>query len=51
MGEADVEIYIGQLKIKHRALVANIEDDFILAVDLISHHDLTVDPVEKVLTM
>ena len=27
MGEAEVEICIGQLKIKHRALVANIEDD------------------------
>ena len=27
MGEAEVEICIGQLKIKYRALVANIEDD------------------------
>ncbi|XP_063933413.1 uncharacterized protein LOC135145226 [Zophobas morio] len=49
MDQAEVEIYIGQLKIRHRALVAGIEDDFILGMDLISRHGLTVDPVEKVL--
>ncbi|KAJ3655627.1 hypothetical protein Zmor_014748 [Zophobas morio] len=49
MGQAEVEIYIGQLKIRDRALVAGIEDDFILGMDLISRHGLTVDPVEKVL--
>ncbi|KAJ3651553.1 hypothetical protein Zmor_017585 [Zophobas morio] len=47
MGQAEVEIYIGQLKIRYRALVAGIEDDFILGMDLISRHGLTVDPVEK----
>ena len=51
MGQAEVEIYIGQLKIRHRALVAGIEDDFILGMDLISRHGLTVDPVEKVLRL
>ena len=51
MGEVEVEICIGQLKIKHRALVANIEDDFILEIDLISCHGLTVDSVEKVLCL
>ena len=36
MGEAEVEICIGQLKIKHRALVANIEDDSILGMDFVA---------------
>ena len=44
MGQTEVEIYIGQLKIRHRALVAGIEVDFILGIDLISRHGLTVDP-------
>ncbi|KAJ3659195.1 hypothetical protein Zmor_010896 [Zophobas morio] len=51
MGQAEVEIDIGQLKISHRALVAGMEDDFILGMDLISRHGLTVDPVEKVLRL
>ena len=38
MGQAEVEIYIGPLKIRYRALVAGIEDDFILGMDLISRH-------------
>ena len=37
MGEAEVEICIGQLNIKQRALVANIEDEFILRMDLITY--------------
>ena len=49
MGEADVEIYNGQLKIKHRTLVANTEYVFILKMDLINSHELTVNPVEKIL--
>mgnify|MGYP005983768309 FL=1 len=51
MAEAEVEIYIGHLKIRHRALMANTEDDFILGMDLISRHGFTVDPVEKVLRL
>ena len=51
MGEAKVEICIGQLKIKHRALVANIEDGFILGMDLNSCHGLKVDPAKKVLRL
>ena len=51
MGETEVEICIGQLKIKYRVLVANIEDNFILEIDLISCHGLTVDSVEKVLCL
>ena len=49
MGEASVDIRISQLRIRHRALVASMEDDFILGMDLISRHGLTIDPVRKVL--
>ncbi|KAJ3658600.1 hypothetical protein Zmor_010330 [Zophobas morio] len=51
MGEASVEICIGQLRIRHRALVASMEDDFILRMDLISRHGLTIDPVRQVLRL
>ena len=53
MGEASpsVQIYIGQLRIRHRALVASMEDDFILRMDLISRHGLTIDPVRQVLRL
>ena len=47
MSKAEVQICIGQLKIKHRALMANIENDFILGMDLINCHGLTVDPVHR----
>ena len=30
MGEVSIEIGIGQLRIRHRTLVASMEDDFIL---------------------
>ena len=45
MGEATVEIDIGQLRIRRRALVASMEDDFILEMDLISRHELAIDLV------
>ena len=51
MGKASVEICIGQLRIRHRALVASMEDDFILGMDLISRHGLTIDPVREVLRL
>ena len=51
MGETEAEICIGQLKKKHRSLVTNIEDDFILGMDLISCYGLRVDPLEKVLRL
>ena len=49
MDKAAVDIYIDQLRIKHGAVVANTENDFILGMDLISRHGLTVELVEKVL--
>ncbi|KAJ3652501.1 hypothetical protein Zmor_018459 [Zophobas morio] len=52
MAEIKAEICIGQLKIKHRPLVANFEHDFILGMDLISYISrLTVDPVERVVRL
>ena len=51
MGEASVEIGIGQLRIRHRAVVATMEDDLIWGRDLNSRHGLTVDPVRQVLCL
>ena len=51
MGDAAVEICIGQLKIRHRAFLASMEDDFILGIDLICRHELTIDPVREVLRL
>ncbi|KAJ3655252.1 hypothetical protein Zmor_014388 [Zophobas morio] len=51
MGEAPAEICIGQLRIKHRTLVTSMDDDFILGMDLISRHGLTVDSVKEVLRL
>ncbi|KAJ3662413.1 hypothetical protein Zmor_006763 [Zophobas morio] len=51
MGKASVEICIGQLRIRHRALVASMGHDFILGMDLISRLGLTIDPVKEVLRL
>ena len=51
MSEAYVEIGICQLRIRNRALVARMEDDFTLGMDLISRHELTIDPVREVLCL
>lgn len=51
MNEAAIKIHIVRLRIRHRAFMASMEDNFILGIDLISNHGLTVDPVEKVLRL
>ena len=51
IGEASAEIGIGQLRIRHRTVVASMEDDFILGVILITRHGLTIDPVREVLRL
>ena len=43
IGEASAEIGIGQLRIRHRTVVASMEDDFILGVNLITRHGLTAE--------
>ena len=49
--KVEVEIYIGQLNIRHRVLVVGVEEDFILGMDLISCHRLIVDSVENILRL
>ena len=49
MGETSVEIYIGQLRKRHRVFVAGMDDDFVFGMDLISHHRLTVVSVKELL--
>lgn len=51
LGECDVKMELGKLKFKHRVLVANIEDDFIMGMDLISQHGLTFDPTQRLLKL
>ena len=48
IGEASVEICIGQVR---SSLIASIEDDFILVIDLISGDGLTTDPVKEALRL
>ena len=45
VGEASVEFQT------YGTLVASMKDDFILGMDLISRHGLTIDPVRKVLRL
>ena len=51
IGEASVEICIDQLRIRYWAVVASMKDDFILGMDLISGHELTIHPVKEVLRL
>lgn len=49
IGEAEVEVELGQLRIRHRVLVADIDDDFIMGMDLIGKYGLAYDPEERIL--
>ena len=40
-GEADIKITLGSIKINHRRMVADIEDDFILGMDALKQHGFT----------
>lgn len=51
LGESVVDMEIGKLKFKHRVLVADIEDDFIMGMDLISQHGLAFDPAQSLLKL
>jgi len=42
-GEADIELQLGRITLRHTTLVADIEDDFILGMDLIRQHGFSVD--------
>ncbi|KAJ3641514.1 hypothetical protein Zmor_028019 [Zophobas morio] len=49
LGTAVVNVELGRLRIKHEVLVAEIADDFILGMDLISRYGLMIDPEQKIL--
>ena len=42
-GEADIELQLGRITLRHTTLVADIEDDFILGMDLIRQHGFSFD--------
>lgn len=42
-GEMEVELRLGRMKLYHRVLVADIEDEFILGMDVIKQHGFTFD--------
>ena len=42
-GETEVQIQLGRLKLRHKVLVADIEDEFILGMDLIRQHGFSFD--------
>lgn len=43
IGQADIELQLGSSCIHHKVLVADIEDDFILGMDLIRQHGFAFD--------
>ncbi|KAJ3645617.1 hypothetical protein Zmor_023259 [Zophobas morio] len=49
LGTAVVNVELGRLRIRHEVLVAEIADDFILGMDLISRYGLMIDPEQKIL--
>ncbi|UYV64719.1 K02A2.6-like [Cordylochernes scorpioides] len=50
-GELDVDIRLGGTRFDHRVLVADIEDEFILGMDIIREHGFTFDPTQGILRL
>ncbi|UYV63913.1 K02A2.6-like [Cordylochernes scorpioides] len=50
-GELDVDIRLGETRFDHRVLVADIEDEFILGMDIIREHGFTFDPTQGILRL
>lgn len=44
LGEAEVEVGLGRLRICHKVLVADIDYDFIMGMDHIGKYGLSYDP-------
>lgn len=44
-----MEIELGWLLIRHRVLVANVDDNFFMEMDLIGKHGLVYDPEQQIL--
>ncbi|UYV64922.1 K02A2.6-like [Cordylochernes scorpioides] len=51
LGGLDVEICLGGIRFNHRVLVAEIDDEFILGMDILRRQDFTFDPTQGVLTL
>ncbi|UYV75275.1 K02A2.6-like [Cordylochernes scorpioides] len=51
LGGLDVEICLGGIRFNHRVLVAEIDDEFILGMDILTRQDFTFDPTQGVLTL
>ncbi|UYV63768.1 K02A2.6-like [Cordylochernes scorpioides] len=51
LGGLDVEICLGGIRFNHRVLVAEIDDEFILGMDILRRQDFTFDPTQAVLTL
>ncbi|UYV61797.1 K02A2.6-like, partial [Cordylochernes scorpioides] len=50
-GELDVDIRLGGTRFDHIVLVADIEDEFILGMDIIREHGFTFDPTQGILRL
>ncbi|UYV84759.1 K02A2.6-like [Cordylochernes scorpioides] len=51
LGELDVEICLGEILFNHRVLVAEIDDEFILRMDILSRQDFAFNTTQRVLTL
>lgn len=49
LGEAEVEIGLGWFRVHHRVLVANIDNNIIMGMDLMGKYRLAYDPEERIL--
>lgn len=47
-GEADVIIIIGAAKIKHQVLVADVEEDVIMGMDITHEHGFGLDLIKRI---
>lgn len=50
-GEIDLTIIVGNTTIKHRVLVAEVEDEFILGMDIMKKHGFKLDLKKGVMTV
>lgn len=48
LGEAEVEVQLGELRIRHKVLVADIDGDLIMGMDLIRKYGLACDPEQLI---
>ena len=51
LGEAEIVLHLGRLQLPHKVYVANIEDEFILGMDVIKQHGLTYNKDLQILRL